>query len=45
MYNNLNIKIMKDLKVGEVVTVNTPWKDDVVAVVLNVDSEYLDYKK
>lgn len=43
--NNLNIKIMKDLEVGEVITVNTPWEGDVVAVVLNVDSEYLDYKK
>ena len=36
---------MKDLKVGGMVTITTPWKGNVIAVVLNVDSEYLDYKK
>ena len=38
---------MKDLKVGEVVTVNTPWKDNVIAVVLNVETvevEHRDYR-
>lgn len=36
--------IMKDLKVGEVVTVNTPWKDNVIAVVLNVETVEVEHK-
>lgn len=36
--------IMKDLKVGEVITVNTPWKDNVIAVVLNVETVEVEHR-